>query len=84
MSLDATSDVGPLDARCSARDCRGPAQWRLEWRNPRIHTAERVKTWLACDAHRQGLADFLSARSFLLDVVAFGADPPAAPESPAD
>ena len=26
--------------------------------------------WLACDEHRQSLADFLGARQFLRDVVA--------------
>jgi hypothetical protein len=38
------------------------------WNNPRLHTAERRKTWLACDEHRESLADFLRARSFLRDV----------------
>ena len=45
----------------------------LRWNNPKIHDAERRKTWLACDAHEQSLADFKgkamlvvnTARSFL-------------------
>jgi hypothetical protein len=36
----------------------------VHWRNPRIHGPERVKTWLACDAHRVFLRDYLEARSF--------------------
>jgi hypothetical protein len=56
--------------RCSARGCQAPATWALLWNNPRLHTPERRKTWLACDEHRQSLADFLGARSFLKDVVA--------------
>jgi hypothetical protein len=30
-----------------------------------LHTAERRKTWLACDAHRDSLGDFLDRRGFL-------------------
>lgn len=56
---------------CSARGCRRPAVWALNWRNPKIHEAARVKTWLACDEHRQTLGDFLSARGFPLDVTPF-------------
>lgn len=55
---------------CSARGCAAPAAWSLHWNNPRIHAPERRKTWLACDQHRAGLADFLSARGFLRDVEA--------------
>jgi hypothetical protein len=53
---------------CSARGCQAAATWQLLWNNPRLHTAERRKTWLACDEHRESLADFLRARSFLRDV----------------
>lgn len=59
---------------CSARDCRDPAAWRLQWNNPRLHTPERRKTWLACEAHRESLSAFLTARSFLRDVVPAGDD----------
>ncbi len=56
---------------CSAKGCRAPALWALRWNNPRRHDPDRRKTWLACDAHRDHLASFLSARSFLRDVVPF-------------
>lgn len=56
---------------CSARGCRLPARWALNWRNPKIHDAARVKTWLACDEHRESLGAFLSARGFPLDVEPF-------------
>jgi hypothetical protein len=39
------------------------------WNNPRLHTPERRKTWLACEEHRESLSAFLSARNFLKDVV---------------
>jgi len=42
--------------------------WALRWQNPRLHTGDRRKTWLACDEHRAKLHDFLAARSFLREV----------------
>jgi hypothetical protein len=59
---------------CSARGCRDAASWQLLWNNPRLHTPDRRKTWLACDEHRDSLADFLRARSFLRDVAALERD----------
>lgn len=50
---------------CSARGCRAPAGWQLLWNNPKIHTAERRKVWLACEQHRESLQTFLGARGFL-------------------
>ena len=49
---------------CSARSCRSAATWVLLWRNPRIHSADRTKRWLACDEHRDSLASFLARRDF--------------------
>ena len=54
---------------CSARGCTSPAVWALLWNNPKLHTPDRRKTWLACDEHRTSLSDFLGARNFLKDVV---------------
>jgi hypothetical protein len=54
---------------CSAKDCRNDAVWALLWNNPKLHTAERRKVWLACEEHRASLSEFLGARKFLLDVV---------------
>ena len=54
---------------CSSKGCRTPAQWQVRWNNPKLHTPERRKVWLACDEHRQSLSDFLGARGFLRDVV---------------
>ena len=56
------------ETNCSRAGCRESATWRLDWRNPRIHTADRVKTWLACDTHLDFLRDFLSSRDFPLTV----------------
>lgn len=54
---------------CSAKGCTSPATWALLWNNPKLHTPDRRKTWLACDEHRTTLGDFLGARGFLKDVV---------------
>jgi hypothetical protein len=52
---------------CSRAGCRAAADWRIEWRNPKIHTGDRVKTWTACEEHVDFLAAFLEARSFPLE-----------------
>ena len=45
---------------CSARGCHSSAAWGLKWNNPKLHTPDRRKTWLACDEHRESLQEFLS------------------------
>jgi hypothetical protein len=57
-----------MDLTCSARGCQNAAHWSLLWNNPKLHTPDRRKSWLACDEHKQSLSDFLAARSFLRDV----------------
>jgi hypothetical protein len=64
----------PEALTCSRANCRETAAWRIEWRNPKIHTEDRVKVWLACDEHVDFLREFLAAREFPLRVVAV-ADP---------
>ena len=54
---------------CSAKGCRNAATWQLLWNNPKLHTPERRKVWLACDEDRESLSGFLGARQFLKDVV---------------
>jgi len=53
------------DLQCSAKGCRSRAVWQLLWNNPKLHTPDRRKIWLACDEHRASLSDFLGARGFL-------------------
>ena len=53
---------------CSAKGCQTDAVWDVVWNNPKLHTPERRKVWLACEEHRKSLADFLAARQFLRDV----------------
>ena len=62
----------PLEAAvCSPKGCSRPPGWELRWNNPKIHSPDRRKIWVACDEHKQSLTDFLSARGFLRDVFPF-------------
>jgi hypothetical protein len=56
-------------AMCSRKGCRAPAAWQLLWNNPRIHTPERRKVWLACDEHRGWLEDYLQTRSLWIETL---------------
>ncbi len=56
------------DAICSRAGCRDDATWRIAWRNPRIHAADRRKIWTACDAHVEYLRGFLASRAFPVEV----------------
>lgn len=58
-----------LQHACSRAGCGNEAHWVIRWRNPKIHSEDRRKTWLACNEHRDYLKDFLEARSFPLDVL---------------
>lgn len=64
--LEGVNDESPI---CSAKGCRTPAVWVLAWNNPKLHTPERRKTWLACEEHREHLSQFLGMRGFLKEVV---------------
>jgi hypothetical protein len=56
------------DDICSARGCKSPALHELRWNNPKLHTPDRRKVWLACDEHRESLGQFLTARGFLKEI----------------
>ena len=58
MNLDATHPVGRTV--CSAKGCRADAAYGLLWNNPKLHTPDRLKTWLACEDHRESLSYFLA------------------------
>ena len=80
MSLFAPVPDAVDDLICSSRGCKAEATWGMLWNNPKLHTPERRKVWLACDAHREHLSQFLDARGFLQSVVP-AADLESAPRS---
>lgn len=59
---------------CAARDCSAAATYELVWNNPKIHTPDRRKIWLACDQHEETLRVFLSARDFWKESVPMASD----------
>jgi hypothetical protein len=61
------------EPQCSAKGCRAAAVWQLQWNNPKLHTPEYRKTWLACADHRESLGGFLDVRGFLREVSPFPA-----------
>ena len=78
VNLDARPDPEPDPAAvpdainelvCSTRGCRAPGTWGLLWNNPKLHTPQRRKVWLAGDAHREQLEQYLGARGFLRSTV---------------
>lgn len=54
------------DAKCSRAGCSSSAEQLLDWRNPKVHAIDRVKTWAACAAHTAFLSEYLSVREFLI------------------
>ena len=62
--------------QCSAKGCRQDAAHVLVWNNPKVHTPDREKTWVACDDHRTSLSEHLDVRGFLKRVDALPIDPP--------
>ena len=54
------------DSKCSRAGCTSLAWHLIYWRNPKVHSPEREKTWAACPEHRVYLVEYLSARNFYL------------------
>lgn len=63
---------GPTSSKCSRAGCAESASWNVNWRNPRIHSVDRVKVWLACDQHVDYLREYLSSRDFPVVVTQLG------------
>ena len=64
----------PDELICSARSCGAAATYEIVWNNPKIHTPDRRKIWLACDVHEETLRAFLSARGFWKESVPMASD----------
>ena len=60
------------ELRCSRAGCRNDAAFNVNWRNPRIHSIDRVKVWLACDEHADYLREYLANRGFPVRVTPLG------------
>lgn len=66
-SLSARSSQSKQEVethQCSRKGCQNRATHQILWNNPKIHTPDRRKAWLACDEHREYLENFLKSRDF--------------------
>ncbi|WP_026552304.1 hypothetical protein [Arthrobacter sp. H20] len=61
-SHQTEKEAGRQPAVCSRKACRLPAAWQLLWNNPKLHTPDRRKVWVACGEHRDWLEDYLQTR----------------------
>ena len=73
LDLIPGPDGAPEQPQCSRKGCRAAASWRLLWNNPRIHTPDRRKEWLACGEHREWLEDYLRTRMLWRETLPFEA-----------
>lgn len=64
--------TGPGFLKCSRSGCQQPATVRLLWNNPKVHTPERRKVWLACSEHENWLRNFLTERNFFKEALPIG------------
>lgn len=68
--------IAETGAMCSRKACRAGASWQLLWNNPKIHTPERRKIWLACADHRDWLEDYLQTRGLWKETLPLQAGSP--------
>ncbi len=80
-SRSATEDPADGVPTCSRAGCGNAATTTVNWRNPRIHTPDRVKVWLACDEHSEYLHDYLAARDFPVVLAPLGTPVESVPAS---
>ena len=65
MATMTSSNADPVDALiCSRKGCSADAVYGMLWNNPKLHTPERRKVWLACAEHEEVLREHLAVRAF--------------------
>ncbi|MFT4298212.1 MAG: acetone carboxylase [Aeromicrobium sp.] len=77
MTSTDPADGRTADLTCSAKGCQATAAAEIRWNNPKIHTPDRRKSWLACPDHVAHLTSFLSSRGFWRETVDLGRRPDA-------
>ncbi|WP_315309557.1 acetone carboxylase [Rothia dentocariosa] len=56
---------------CSRKGCHNEATYQILWNNPKVHTPERRKVWLACHEHVQWLENYLRERELWKQTLPF-------------
>ena len=64
----------PMPNICSRKGCQHGATYQILWNNPKVHTPERRKIWLACDEHVRWLENYLREREFWKQTLSFPHD----------
>ncbi|HAY42050.1 MAG TPA: acetone carboxylase [Micrococcaceae bacterium] len=68
----AGASSAPTEVQCSRKGCRAPAAFQILWNNPKIHTPDRRKIWLACTEHREWLETYLQERLLYKETLPMG------------
>ena len=55
-----------MASKCSRTGCDNTAIQFVDWRNPKIHSAEKVKSWATCGEHYDYFVSYLTIRGFFL------------------
>ena len=66
-----SGDAAPTGDICSRKGCTTEATHQNLWNNPKIHTPQRRKIWLACDEHTAWLENYLKERQFWKQTLPF-------------
>lgn len=66
-----SGDAAPTGDICSRKGCTTEATHQILWNNPKIHTPQRRKIWLACDEHTAWLENYLKERQFWKQTLPF-------------
>ncbi|CAN5196297.1 hypothetical protein BH11ACT2_BH11ACT2_00190 [soil metagenome] len=64
--------LSPDAPQCSRSGCRVEPVWNVNWRNPKLHTVDRVKVWVSCEQHRGFFVDYFENRGFPVSITPFG------------
>ena len=66
-----SGDAAPTGDICSRKGGTTEATHQILWNNPKIHTPQRRKIWLACDEHTAWLENYLKERQFWKQTLPF-------------
>ncbi|WP_313813966.1 acetone carboxylase [Glutamicibacter sp.] len=72
-SLSGETQLTPAPVQCSRKGCKAVAAYQILWNNPKIHTPDRRKIWLACAEHREWLESYLKERLLYKETLPFDA-----------
>jgi hypothetical protein len=54
--------------KCSRVGCENQATAMVIWRNPKLHSVDKTKTWGTCEVHSDYFVSYLTIRGFFLEL----------------